>query len=68
MATGEQVSSHVDGAVLAQQEGDGSSVPVRNILETAKLYELIEKHGLEGGLGRRGLKLSRCGRMRYFNT
>jgi hypothetical protein len=53
---------------LAHHKSDGSSIPVCNILETAKLYELIEKHGLEGGLGRRGLKLSRCGRMRYFNT
>jgi hypothetical protein len=58
MATGEQVSSHVDGAVLAQQEGDGSSVPVRNILETTKLYELTEKQGLKGSLGGRGRQLS----------
>jgi hypothetical protein len=58
MATGEQVSSHVDGAVLAQQEGDGSSVPVRNILETVKLYELTEKDGLEGNLASRGRPLS----------
>jgi ABC-type transport system involved in cytochrome bd biosynthesis fused ATPase/permease subunit len=58
MATGEQVAGHVDGAVLTEQERDGSSVPVRNILETAKLYELTEKHGLKSSLGGRGRQLS----------
>jgi hypothetical protein len=68
VTAGEQVSSHVDGAVLAEQEGDGSSVPVRNILETAKLYALTEKKGLKGSLGGRGRQLSRRRRQRCFNT
>jgi hypothetical protein len=68
VTTGKQLSGYVDRAVLAHHESDGSSIPVRNLLETVKLYDLIEEHGLEGGLGRRGLKLSRCGRKRYFNT
>jgi hypothetical protein len=68
MAAGEQVSGHVDRAVLADQEGDGSSVPVRNILETTKLYDLAEEHSLKGSLGGHGRQLSGRQRWGCLNT
>src|SRR5215475_8484709 len=59
MAAGKQLSRHVDRAILADHRRDGSTVPVRNILETAELHDLTEEHGFEGGLG---------GPSRHLNT
>jgi hypothetical protein len=68
MAAGQQLSRYVDRVVLTDQERDGSSVPVRNILETTKLYDLAEKHSLKGSLGGRGRQLSGRQRWGCLNT
>src|SRR5262249_55954354 len=51
MAVGDQVTRHVDRAILADDKRDGSAIPVSNVLETPELYGLTQKHGFEGGLG-----------------